>query len=172
MGYCYESSTGRLCCDVCDHAGGVRKFRCPFGWCQAIALCPECRRKHPEYVSAETHRQAGCEKRHQEFAEHEDQRKALIEFGEFVRCSALTHRGKHPGPEDVKVIFHGANGQYQTYWMSEATYHAIPLGVNATPDDYRKHGNVIEAKSLDIYDDETGETVSPAIVATKQASFF
>ncbi len=154
MGYSYDSATGELCCDVCDRHGGVIKFRCPFGWCQAIALCPECRSRRPELVSATTHRNAGCERNHQLFTEREDQRKAKISFGEFIRCSALWHP-KRPGL-NVKVIFEG-NEAAQAYWMSQETYHKIGLDFNATPDDYRKHGEVVDATSLDIYDAEMDE---------------
>ncbi len=46
MGYCYDQHK-RLCCDVCNTAGGVRKVRCPVNYCQAYACCqkPECKAK-------------------------------------------------------------------------------------------------------------------------------
>jgi hypothetical protein len=42
MGYSYDRATGRLCCDNCGMDGGVRKRRCPAGWCPPWALCPAC----------------------------------------------------------------------------------------------------------------------------------
>lgn len=52
MGFCYQMSGGRklLCCDVCGTAGGVRKQRCPAGYCPAVAVCPACRAK-PETMA-------------------------------------------------------------------------------------------------------------------------
>lgn len=151
MGYCYTAD-GKLCCDVCDHSGGVRKFRCPFGYCQAVALCPKCKHEHPEYVTKAFHRKQGCEKNHNEFARQEAERASLIERGQFVRTSALWHP-QRPG-DNIKVIFQGRDRTSKAFWMSDKTYHAIPFGVNATPKEYRKHGAVAEARSLDIYDAE------------------
>lgn len=51
MGYGYDMS-GRLCCDHCDRAGGVRKRKCPYTvtdergralpYCPPPALCADC----------------------------------------------------------------------------------------------------------------------------------
>ncbi len=152
MGYCYDARTGALACDICDHSGGVRKFKCPFGWCQAIAICPECKAKHPELVTKAYHRKRGCEEQHIKYERLGKERTAMIAAGKFIRSSALWHP-KRPGL-NVKVFFQGV-GVGEIYWMSQKTYDAIPiLDVNATPDDYRKHGEVVDAESLDIYDME------------------
>ena len=149
MGYCYEAKTGALCCDVCDHAGGVRKFPCPFNYCQAIALCPACHTAHPEYTSKAHHRERGCERYSREFHQLEAKRQELIRQGHFVRCSALIHP-EMTVAENIKVIFQGKDVE-QAYFMSESTYHAIPLLVPATVEDYQQHGRVIPAQSVDIY---------------------
>ena len=41
MGCVYEIRGGRrlLCCDVCGHAGGVRRVSCRYGYCPATAMC-------------------------------------------------------------------------------------------------------------------------------------
>ncbi len=142
MGYSY--CEGKLCCDVCGDYGQVRKYKCPFGYCPAIALCPKCKREHPEYTSKEGHRAHDCEKHSQEYHRQEEDKAAIINAGGVVRCAALGHG------QSVKVIFQGQHDE-QAYLMSQATYDAIPLMVNATPDDYRKHGEVTPAQSLDIY---------------------
>ncbi len=154
MGYSYDAATGQLCCDVCDKHGGVRKFRCPFGWCQAIALCPDCRKQRPELVSAAYHRERGCEAQHLKYQKLDEERQAMLAAGKFVRSAALWHP-KRPGL-NVKVFFQGGVGHRgEAYWMRQETYDAIPiLDVNATPDDYRKHGEVVDAKSINIYDAE------------------
>lgn len=55
-----------------------------------------------------------------------------------VRCSAM-----HAGPGRVHVLFNVPNERETVgYFMSDATYGAIPLGVTATPDDYRAHGTL------------------------------
>ncbi len=50
MGFSY--SAFGLCCDFCDHDKSdrsyVRKIKCPFNWCQAWAICDQCKalKKH------------------------------------------------------------------------------------------------------------------------------
>lgn len=84
----------------------------------------------------------------------------------FLRVSALLHYAIGTGM--VKVIFR--KGGWQTvkemqdqgmetaeekaYWMKPETYDAIPLGVDATIEDYQKHGELVEAVNTDIYDIE------------------
>lgn len=47
MGYSYGMNpvTGRmmLACDNCSAIGGVRRVKCPAGWCPSAALCAKCR---------------------------------------------------------------------------------------------------------------------------------
>jgi hypothetical protein len=153
MGYSYTAA-GKLCCDVCDNDGGVKKYPCPFGWCQPIALCPECKAKHPEYVSKAHHRERGCERQHLEFERQKKERQDLIDAGQVVRCAALSHQ-EHPGP-NIKVIFKGKIGE-RAFWMSQETYHSLPLVDNATPADYRRHGPIMEARNVDLLDAELEE---------------
>lgn len=45
----FSYSVHGLCCDFCDHDKSTRKniykINCPYGWCQAWAVCDLCRRK-------------------------------------------------------------------------------------------------------------------------------
>ena len=137
MGYSY--SRGLLCCDICGKTGGVKKYRCPFGYCQAVAACPTCRKNHTKTFGKAFHREMGCERRHQEFRQHEQERDDMIAAGGAVRCSALS------GPDEmVHVLFRTKTGTVG-YYMSHHTYDAIDLFTNSTPDDYRKHGPIREA---------------------------
>jgi len=136
MGYVYEgrhSGRGRLCCDACGNAGGVRKVRCPFGYCQATALCPACR-KNPKIkvgMSAEGHRALGCEAAHESFVKREAATKSMLDAGEYVRVAAL---GQDDGR--VKVWFRNRDSVEKVYLMTAAAYGSIPLLVPATPADY------------------------------------
>jgi len=65
---------------------------------------------------------------------------------EWLRCSALGHG------ERVKVAFFNQRREERCYWMSHATYDAIPLLDPATPEDFARHGTVTLARSNDIYD--------------------
>ena len=56
-----------------------------------------------------------------------------------MRCSAL-----QDDDDRVHVLFQTLAGHIG-YYMAPATYHAIPMGETATPDDYRKHGELIPA---------------------------
>ena len=127
MGYSYDSQ-GRLCCDVCSNSGAVRKYRCPFGYCPAIALCPTCRKTHAHYVSKKTHREHGCEEQSRIFDQHEQEKAQMMASGKFVRCAALGHSDR-----ENKVIFRGKDNEEKAYWMSPETYKAIPLFCQCNP---------------------------------------
>jgi hypothetical protein len=133
MGYCYQGN--QLCCDRCGGVGGVRKVPCPFGYCPATALCPECKRKCPEVSSKASNRVGGCEKGHLEFVRREQEAKDMLGAGKLLRCSALS-----AGPDRVHVLFRDMNGATTGYYMSEATYRSHPLGTNVTPEMYEAFG--------------------------------
>lgn len=146
MGYSYDAD-GLLCCDVCGGSGGVRKHKCPFGYCPAVALCQKCKHEHPEYLTKEYHREHGnCEEMSKEFERREAEKRSMMEQGKFLRVAALGHDGK-----GVKVIFRGLNAEERAYFMSRKTYRAIRLLDNVTVEDYKRIGRVTRAKSLDIY---------------------
>lgn len=151
MGYCYCG--GKLCCDVCGDYGGVRKYRCPFGWCQKVALCPKCKREHPEYTSKAYHREHGnCEVHHLEFERQKTKELQLLKTGKLLRRSALQHKMKTGWR--IKVIFCGLKDKVRAFWMAPRTYRAIELGVPATVEDYKTFGKVTRARNTDIYDAE------------------
>jgi hypothetical protein len=102
MGYCYSQS-GRLLCDYCG-AEGARKYRCPFGYCQAVAACPACRKEHAQHFGRAAHRENGCEKRHLQFAAELAERAAAIAAGEFVLSAGL-----NTGNDMVHAIFSSAS---------------------------------------------------------------
>jgi hypothetical protein len=62
----------------------------------------------------------------------------MINLGIPVRCSALTVGDK------VHVLFRTKMGTIGFY-MDPATYDSFPLGKHVTPDDFRKHGELIPA---------------------------
>ena len=68
---------------------------------------------------------------------------------EKYRCSAIWHTGC--GVVRTKVLFEDVEGGMVAFWMDREVYTAIPLGVKATPDDYRKFGKLDEAEDLDMY---------------------
>ncbi len=73
--------------------------------------------------------------------EREDAHRALLDSGAFIRASA-TGEG-----EDYRVVFRNQDGDAREYLMNAETYRAIEYGVDATPDDYRTHGEVTEAET-------------------------
>lgn len=156
MGYCTTRSriTGRevLTCDSC---GGYpsKKYPCPFGYCQAAALCFSCREKDKTGRRA-AHRAAGCETAHKAYAAHHQQAAELLKAGKWLRCSALQHEDR---PQNhVKVIFRNAARVCRAFFMAHTTYDAIPNGQNATIEDYQAIAPIEAAKNTDIYDAEQG----------------
>jgi len=73
---------GRLCCDFCDAHGqsaGVRRMRCPYGYCQDWATCADCRKLGKHKVSSNggrgTHREI-CRPLSEQSAAEERRRQA------------------------------------------------------------------------------------------------
>jgi len=137
MGYCY-SNGGALACDVCGVSGGVRKVKCPFGWCQPAALCAGCKKKHPQTM--DKHREDGCERQSNAMKERDEKEKSVLDSGGFVRKSALAYAN-----DMVQVLFWNKDGKYIGKAMPRATYHAIPLRDIATPEDYAKVSPIYDA---------------------------
>ena len=135
MGYSYDSLTGRLCCDNCSNYTGVRKVRCPYNYCPAVALCPTCR-ANPK-VKADNkkyHLEAGCKESHEQFVANENQRLSLYEQGIPVRKSAL---GLDDGT--VKVWFESSQGEVIRI-MPQEVYRAVSIMDVATLADFEKLG--------------------------------
>lgn len=74
---------------------------------------------------------------------------SLYAAGEYVRTAALAHND-----DVVKVIFQ-CREEEKAYFMHRKTYHAIPLGVVATPADFARFGEITEAGNTDLYHAET-----------------
>lgn len=147
MGYSYDGQ-GRLCCDICDRSGGVRKHRCPFGWCQSLALCPACRSgEGKKYRTVAYHKGQGCEARHKEYIQQQAEAQDLLIQGKFLRKAARGYGQR------VKVLFQNFLGQDKAYWMSRKTYRKISILTNAMIEDYQKLGKLRPAKSTNLWED-------------------
>lgn len=139
MGYCYAN--GRLVCDRCSRADGTtRRHRCPAGYCQALALCPDCRAAMTVDGSW-TDYHKDCAAASARFHAQENRKAALLATGAFVRCSALAH----PTGAPIRVLFECRTGQTVGYDMAPEVYGAIPLLEPATPADYETHGALTPA---------------------------
>ena len=113
MGYSYTRTATRrlLDCDVCGHSGKVRRYRCPFNYCQPIALCRQCHTEHPEYTSVEYHRQHGCEAASLKFRRQQDRERELLAAGQYVRCAAANWSiAAKTIPDGAHVLFRNAQG--------------------------------------------------------------
>jgi len=146
MGYCY--SNGYLCCDICGATGGVRKYRCPFNWCPPVAMCPSCKRAHPEYLTRAYHREHGnCEEHHLRYQRELQRTNELLEAGEYIRQAAHQHNGR------VKVLFRNKHKKTRAYWMAPRTYRRV-TSTPATVENYKAGGKVTRARNTDILDAE------------------
>lgn len=137
MGYCY-SAGGGLICEGCGTDVGVRKRRCPHGWCQADALCSECNAtKRPPHK--------GCKEAAERWKADQRRHQELLDEGCYVRCSAL---GVGSGSSyRVHVLFENKSGETQGFYMAKETYNKLPLAVPVTADDYRQYGELEPAPS-------------------------
>lgn len=133
MGYIYSGR--KLCCDYCGKPGGVRKIRCPFGWCPATAMCAECKKEHKAETTAtwhETH--GGCGTRSAAYRKVEEKRVALLAAGEFLRVAAYGPNGA------VEVTFRNAGGTERIVTMPADVYRAFSLLEPATVGDFERVG--------------------------------
>lgn len=136
MGYCYQGK--RLCCDVCG-TPGARKRACPYGWCPPLACCATCWKRDDNRFKHKAHH-ATCLCASEEMRLRDEKREALLREGFAVRRAA-----RYVGGDFTKVValFTDARNNDSCFFMTKATYDAIPLGEPATPDDYRAHGAVV-----------------------------
>jgi len=140
MGYCYEGK--KLCCDVCGCTGGVRKRKCPYGYCQSPAVCGGCWKTYR--VKFHSHCDEHCRAAKALYDAERVVEQALLEEGHYVRRSAVRD---HNAPEDweyaVKVWFRNKDGIEEVYRMEGNTYCAVDLVQPATPSDFAKHGRIV-----------------------------
>ena len=139
MGYSYTLSN-KLCCDICGKSGGVRKYKCPFGWCPPSALCPICKTEHKHLVSKVWHRKKGCEKHAIQFQKEQQLKQDLLNQGKYLRCSALGM-----GDGKVHVLFENQEKNCIGRYMDKTLYDAFNLGIGLTIDDFEN-----KAKELNI----------------------
>jgi hypothetical protein len=96
MGYCYEWKGGSrlLCCDVCGTSGGVRKVRCPAGYCPAVAMCEACRKDPAKMAELKAyHVEADCAGNSARFDAERAAVAALQAAGEYVFCASSYEDG-------------------------------------------------------------------------------
>jgi len=137
MGYSYDARTGKLCCDSCGHTGGVRRFQCPFNWCPAPALCPDCAKQKRERLSKAAHRKAGCEEYSRRHRESCQRHEAALQAGHWVRTAAVTDSTPEQ-PDRVKVWFRNANGEERIEFFPAELYQSFPIGDPVTLEDFQK----------------------------------
>lgn len=133
MGYCYEGR--KLCCDNCGFAGS-RKYKCPYGYCQAVALCKTCK-ADPVVKMKVKKSHSNCEEGAKVWNRREQERRGLLMAGYFVRCSAFGPYGT------TRVWFEGLNcaGQrdLRALYMSHDVYTSTGKALdNLTVEDYMK----------------------------------
>lgn len=155
MGTCWEGK--RMVCDFCSRApGGVRKVRCPFGYCPSVAACADCRKSRKDKLGRAFHVGAGCDQKHAAYVAQEKERENLLATGRKVRSAAVS--AKVDGFDVVKVWFRGFAFLGEgcklglidhEFYMAPETYSALPLGKNATIEDYMAHGMVLPAPGKD-----------------------
>lgn len=134
MGYCFTEGGG-LVCDCCGTSSGTKKRPCPFGWCQAPALCETCSATN----TADRH--SGCKEYAARALDTRERENRLLEAGAWLRCSASNANN---GLGEVRVTFRNAAGKTRELFMARETYRAIPLMTPTTPDDYAAIGAVRE----------------------------
>jgi hypothetical protein len=178
MGYGYgRTASGRsaLSCDNCGSLEGTRKRVCVYTvlmaaddngrrhslpYCPAPALCSACLKAEGGIrgVHGDSCRDGAAASQAGYDAEQ-----AVLDSGAYLRRAAWGSGTHAPGvPEGmVGVLFRNGAGEEDAFVMPTAAYHAIPLGVPATPDDYRPFGELYRT---------TEDSITGAAVAVDPAA--
>lgn len=139
MGYCYEASgsgRGRLCCDRCGNAGGVRKRTCPYKmlgsthrsvdgrrhalpYCYPTALCSPCLTE----IGGSKVLHADCRGRAAERQAEADAEQARLDAGELLVGSAFGDWHDRVPTGMVGVLFFGENGDQVDVLVPDHRYH-------------------------------------------------
>ena len=149
MGFIYTKD-GKLCCDICGNYPATKK-PCKYGYCQPYALCKACREDTVKMTKLNDYHETVCKPASIEFDKVRKQEASMLDAGLFLRCAALSHKDKIPHSESIKVIFRNKEREEVSYFMSDDTYHAFPLGTPTTPNDYQSKGKIIKCLNNDIY---------------------
>jgi hypothetical protein len=87
----------------------------------------------------------GCKQQSDMMRDRDARAAKLLADGFALRCSAM---GVGVGvARQVHVLFRRADRTTIGRYMSSFTYSCIPLLENATPEDYERYGDVVEAPS-------------------------
>lgn len=125
MGFVYALSTitGRnnLCCDFCDKYGKenkVYKKKCPFDYCQAYAICKDCRIKYKDWKAL--HIKNKCDTYSKEYDLREIKKKELLDNGKFllISCIGLNEM-------KVKAIFTNKDNKEKTLIIDSNLYNSV-----------------------------------------------
>ena len=114
---------------------GCTKHRCPYGWCQRYYVCKACWAK-PDVKALFTKRggkHETCRVNSDAYRKRDIEADALRESGHLLRVAALNKDKK-----GVHVIFRGKDGVEAGRYMPKSVYDGIPIGTNATIEDYEK----------------------------------
>lgn len=141
MGFCYEGR--KLCCDGCGVAGGVRKRKCPHGYCPSSALCAGCL-KAVKASGKWKLAHSTCEAGHAAYVAKEKAGAELLAAGRLLRCAALNVA---KDGSKVHVLFKDKDGNHTGFYMAKTTYDAFSLGAHVTPGDYAAVGTLTPAPS-------------------------
>jgi hypothetical protein len=114
-------------------------------------MCSSCYATKKEKFRA--YCETSCKPAAAEYAAREAAKKALLEAGAALRCSASTF-----GEGKVHVLFSKLDGTTVGYYMTAETYEAISYLEPATPEDYAKLGTLEPAPSTFSYGRTTKQT--------------
>lgn len=122
-GFIYDSQN-RLACDYCAASGNVRRQKCPFGYCQAVAACPKCKKTHAVDFTPAKHREMGCEREMKEVREDNRRLREGLAQGRLLRVSAFMSSTQ---PGMVDVIFQDAHRRDTVRVFPKALYDSFSL---------------------------------------------
>ena len=117
--------SGALCCDSCGTSGGVRKIKCPHGWCPSRAMCAACRAKYTKAMRDENHKTCAASAKRASDAEDEMRAHCAAGIPVLWSCDRVDSN-------TVKAIFRDTPAFIragEVFKEAKLTYYMIPMAI-------------------------------------------
>ena len=130
------SPDGKVCCEFCATTLLVKTFRCPFRYCESVAMCPACSKKHPHLKTKAGHRHTGCEENAIKVKAQTRERQEIFNAGQFLLAASLK-----TGESLIHAIFRSGDARIGRF-IPEALFCSADKTINPTLEDFERRGRM------------------------------
>lgn len=126
------SPEGKICCNYCGTTLLVKTFRCPFRYCEQVAMCPACERQNLHRKTKAGHRALGCEAEASKLKAEQLSRQEIFSSGKYLLAST-----RRVGPELVHAIFRSESSKLGRF-IPESIARRLEERTNLTLEDFEE----------------------------------